>query len=103
MLSEINYENINPAKWTTDKEKNEMVKQLLHNYSIKVNDLTGLYKRRKFSLTVGDELPAGIMRMAKVYVAKKRKLKVGDKMAGNLSEYRSEEHTSELQSPCNLV
>ena len=82
MLSEINYENINPAKWTTDKEKNDLVKQLLHNYSIKANDITGLYKRRKFSLTVGDELPAGIMRMAKVYVAKKRKLKVGDKMAG---------------------
>ncbi len=82
ILSEINYENINPAKWTTDKDKNDAVKQLLHNYSIKVNDITGLYKRRKFSLTVGDELPAGIMRMAKVYVAKKRKLKVGDKMAG---------------------
>jgi len=82
MLVDMNYETVNPNKWTTDKEKNEQIKQLLHNYLMKYNDVTGLYKRRKFSLTVGDELPAGIMQMAKVYIAKKRKLKVGDKMAG---------------------
>jgi DNA-directed RNA polymerase subunit beta len=55
---------------------------LLHNHSIKYNDLLGAYKRKKFNLTVGDELPAGIVQLAKVYIAKKRKLKVGDKMAG---------------------
>jgi len=82
MLSEINYETINPDKWTTDKDKNDQIKQLLHNFNIKFNDVTGLYKRKKFALMVGDELPAGIMQLAKVYIAKKRKLKVGDKMAG---------------------
>jgi len=82
MLADMNYETVNPNKWTTDKEKNDQIKQLLHNYTIKYNDVTGIYKRRKFSLTVGDELPAGIMQLAKVYIAKKRKLKVGDKMAG---------------------
>ena len=82
MLADMNYETVNPNKWTTDKEKNDQIKQLLHNYTIKFNDVTGIYKRRKFSLTVGDELPAGIMQLAKVYIAKKRKLKVGDKMAG---------------------
>ncbi len=82
MLTEINYETVNPAKWTTDKDRNEQIKQLLHNYTIKFNDVTGIYKRKKFALTVGDELPAGIVQMAKVYIAKKRKLKVGDKMAG---------------------
>ena len=82
MLTEINYETVNPAKWTTDKDRNEQIKQLLHNYTIKYNDVTGIYKRKKFALTVGDELPAGIIQLAKVYIAKKRKLKVGDKMAG---------------------
>ncbi|HNP98673.1 MAG TPA: DNA-directed RNA polymerase subunit beta, partial [Bacteroidia bacterium] len=82
MLSEINYETVNPDKWTTDKEKNDQIKQLLHNFNIKFNDVTGIYKRKKFALTVGDELPAGIVQLAKVYIAKKRKLKVGDKMAG---------------------
>ena len=82
MLSEINYDTVNPDKWTTDKEKNDQIKQLLHNFTIKFNDITGLSKRMKFALTVGDELPAGIVQLAKVYIAKKRKLKVGDKMAG---------------------
>ena len=82
MLSEINFDNVNADKWTTDKEKNDQIKQLLHNYTIKFNDISGLFKRKKFALTVGDELPAGIVQLAKVYIAKKRKLKVGDKMAG---------------------
>ncbi len=82
MLSEINYDTINPDKWTTDKDKNDQIKQLLHNYGIKFNDIFGLSKRNKFALSVGDELPAGIVQLAKVYIAKKRKLKVGDKMAG---------------------
>jgi DNA-directed RNA polymerase subunit beta len=82
ILQDINYETINPAKWTTDREKNDLIKQLVHNYNIKVSDLSGVHKRKKFALTVGDELPPGIMKLAKVYIAKKRKLTVGDKMAG---------------------
>ncbi|MCO4293882.1 DNA-directed RNA polymerase subunit beta [Solitalea sp. MAHUQ-68] len=82
MLVELNYENINPNKWTTDKDKNDQIKLLLHNYGIKVNEELGDYRRQKFAISVGDELPSGIVQMAKVYVAKKRKLKVGDKMAG---------------------
>ncbi|MEO5570177.1 MAG: DNA-directed RNA polymerase subunit beta [Bacteroidia bacterium] len=82
ILQDIDYSTINPTKWTTDKEKNEMINQLLHNYNIKVNDTIGSFKRKKFALTIGDELPAGIVQLAKVYIAKKRKLKVGDKMAG---------------------
>ena len=59
-----------------------MVKQLLHNFNLKATELLGYYKREKYSLSVGDELPTGIIKLAKVYLAKKRKLKVGDKMAG---------------------
>ncbi len=69
-------------KWTTDQSKNDLVRNMLHNYKIKVSDLRGLYRRKKFTVSVGDELPPGIVRLAKVYIAKKRKLKVGDKMAG---------------------
>jgi len=82
VLSGIEYANINPGKWTTDKDTNELIKILVHNYTIKANDILGAYKRKKFALTVGDELPAGIVQLAKIYIAKKRKLKVGDKMAG---------------------
>ncbi|MGB5700797.1 MAG: DNA-directed RNA polymerase subunit beta, partial [Muriicola sp.] len=70
------------GSWTTDKATNHMVADLLHNYKIKLNDLQGNLRRDKFTISVGDELPAGIMKLAKVYIAKKRKLKVGDKMAG---------------------
>ncbi len=70
------------GSWTTDKETNTYVADLLHNYKIKLNDLQGNLRRDKFTISVGDELPAGIMKLAKVYIAKKRKLKVGDKMAG---------------------
>jgi DNA-directed RNA polymerase subunit beta len=81
-LQDIDFLNINPNKWTTDKKKNDSIKLLLHNYAIKFKQIDGVYKRKKYSLTIGDELPAGIVRLAKVYVAKKRKIKVGDKMAG---------------------
>ena len=81
-LEKIDFSNVNPNKWTTDKELNEKIKTLLHNYYIKFNDLLGGFKRKKYALTIGDELPAGIVQLAKVYIAKKRKLKVGDKMAG---------------------
>ena len=70
------------GSWTTDKELNDLVGELVHNYKIKVNDLQGSLRRQKFTISVGDELPAGILKLAKIYIAKKRKLKVGDKMAG---------------------
>jgi len=70
------------GSWTTDKELNSLVGELVHNYKIKVNDLQGSLRRQKFTISVGDELPAGILKLAKIYIAKKRKLKVGDKMAG---------------------
>ncbi|AOW19004.1 DNA-directed RNA polymerase subunit beta [Polaribacter vadi] len=70
------------GSWTTDKDLNTLVGELVHNYKIKVNDLQGSLRRQKFTISVGDELPAGILKLAKIYIAKKRKLKVGDKMAG---------------------
>ncbi len=76
------YTRITLGTWTTDAEKNDLISTLIHNYKIKVSDLLGIYKRSKFAISIGDELPAGIVKMAKVYIAKKRKLKVGDKMAG---------------------
>jgi len=81
-LSEVDYNTVNPNKWTTDKDKNEMIKVLINNYIIKHKELLGKFNRIKFTSMVGDDLPAGIVQMAKVYIAKKRKLKVGDKMAG---------------------
>jgi DNA-directed RNA polymerase subunit beta len=76
------YSRIVGGKWTTDDERNDKIDTVIHNYKIKVNDIQGMYRRKRFAITVGDELPAGIMKLAKVYIAKKRKLKVGDKMAG---------------------
>ena len=81
-LQDVDFMNVNPNKWTTDKKKNDSIKLLLHNYIIKYKEIDGVYKRRKYNITIGDELPAGIVRLAKVYIAKKRKVKVGDKMAG---------------------
>jgi DNA-directed RNA polymerase subunit beta len=81
-LISIDYSIVNPLNWTSEQDINQLIIRLLHNFNIKANDLLGIYKRKKFHISVGDELPAGIVRLAKVYVAKKRKLKVGDKMAG---------------------
>jgi DNA-directed RNA polymerase subunit beta len=81
-LIAVDYSIINPSNWTSDIEVNTLIGRVIHNFNIKANDLLGTYKRKKFHISVGDELPAGIIKMAKVYVAKKRKLKVGDKMAG---------------------
>ena len=81
-LGIIDYSIVNPSNWTSDENKNKLVQQVIHNFTIKANDLLGNYKRKKFHISVGDELPAGIVKLAKVYLAKKRKLKVGDKMAG---------------------
>jgi DNA-directed RNA polymerase subunit beta len=82
LLQDIDFQNINPNKWTTDKDKNDIIKTLIHNYIIKHKEIDAIYKRKKYSITIGDELPAGIVQLAKVYVAQKRKVKVGDKMAG---------------------
>ena len=82
-LSSIeDYTHLIAGGWTTDDHTNTLVNDLIHNYKIKLNDLQGALRRDKFTLSVGDELPAGIMKLAKIYIAKKRKLKVGDKMAG---------------------
>ncbi|WP_411767700.1 DNA-directed RNA polymerase subunit beta [Winogradskyella sp. A3E31] len=83
MLNAVDdYTHLTSGKWTTDDATNALVEDLIHNYKIKENDLQGSLRREKFTISVGDELPAGIIKLAKVYVAKKRKLKVGDKMAG---------------------
>ncbi len=82
LLMGIDYTVVNPNKWTTDKDKNDLIKTLINNYNIKNKELLGIVNRKKFVASVGDDLPNGIIQMAKVYVAKKRKLKVGDKMAG---------------------
>ena len=83
LLNEVDdYSHLAKADWSVDKKINSLAKTLLHNYKIKENDLQGMLRREKFTITVGDELPSGIMKLAKVYIAKKRKLKVGDKMAG---------------------
>jgi len=82
LLGVEDYTHLTKGTWTTTKETNFMIADLIHNYKIKENDLQGSLRREKFTISVGDELPAGILKLAKVYVAKKRKLKVGDKMAG---------------------
>ncbi len=81
-IKSIDYITVNPLNWTTDEKMNDLVNQLLHNYNIRYNEEIGRYKREKFNITIGDELPNGVLKLAKVYLASKRKLKVGDKMAG---------------------
>jgi len=83
MLNSVSdYTHLTKGSWTTDVTLNALIGELIHNYKIKVSDLQGSLRRSKFTVTIGDELPAGILKLAKIYVAKKRKLKVGDKMAG---------------------
>ncbi|MCU4154438.1 DNA-directed RNA polymerase subunit beta [Carboxylicivirga sp. A043] len=82
ILNDIDYINVNPNKWTTDKDKNELIAKVIHNYRMKYKELEAKEKRQKYNVTIGDELPAGIVQLAKVYIAKKRKITVGDKMAG---------------------
>ena len=81
-LYSINYENIDPTGWTTDEHCNELIKTLINNFVISYKEYDAELKRQKYNITIGDELPTGIMQLAKVYVAKKRKIRVGDKMAG---------------------
>ena len=82
LASVEDYTHLTKGLWTTTKEINESIANLIHTYKIKENDLQGTLRREKFTISVGDELPAGIKKLAKIYIAKKRKLKVGDKMAG---------------------
>ena len=82
LASVEDYTHLTKGSWTTTKDINDSIANLIHNYKIKENDLQGTLRREKFTISVGDELPAGIKKLAKIYIAKKRKLKVGDKMAG---------------------
>jgi DNA-directed RNA polymerase subunit beta len=83
MLQNIeDYAHFTKGAWTTDDYTNNLISELLHNFKIKLNDLQGVLRRHKFTISVGDELPKGVVKLAKIYIAKKRKLKVGDKMAG---------------------
>ncbi|HIT16506.1 MAG TPA: DNA-directed RNA polymerase subunit beta [Candidatus Avimuribaculum pullicola] len=82
VLSNINYEAVNLSKWTTDAHRNDMIRAMITNYLRKYKEIDAELRRKKFDISIGDELPSGIMQMAKVYVAKKRKIGVGDKMAG---------------------
>ena len=81
-LEEVDYLSVSPGKWTADKEKSDVVKALINNFVAKYKELDAALKREKYNITNGDELPSGIVQLAKVYIAKKRKLRVGDKMAG---------------------
>ena len=78
----LDYETVNLSKWTDDERINNMVGELITNYLRKSKEIDSELRRKKFDITIGDELPSGIMQMAKVYIAKKRKIGVGDKMAG---------------------
>jgi len=81
-LQEVDYMVVNPGKWTTDNDKNNLIYQLVLNYIEKYKEFEAVARRKRYNVTIGDELPAGIIQLAKVYVAKKRKLQIGDKMAG---------------------
>ena len=82
ILREIDYDTINLSKWTSDAHKNDMIRDCIVNYLRKKKEIETELRRKKNDISIGDDLPSGIMQMAKVYVAKKRKISVGDKMAG---------------------
>ena len=82
VLMNIDYMSVNSYKWTSDPEINEMIVTMINNYNVKYKKILGVFSRKKNVASVGDELPNGIVQMAKVYVAQKRKLNIGDKMAG---------------------
>jgi DNA-directed RNA polymerase subunit beta len=81
-LQELDYLNIDPSKWTTDKAKNDLIFRLVNNFIMKQKEAESVSRRERYNVTIGDELPAGIIQLAKIYIAKKRKLQIGDKMAG---------------------
>ncbi len=82
LLGDLDFSVTDGNNWTKDEDTNKLVKIMLHNFNMRMNEETGRFKREKFNISIGDELPAGVLKLAKVYIAKKRKLKVGDKMAG---------------------
>mgnify|MGYP002624491988 FL=1 len=82
VLKNLDYQGIQSNNWTNDEHKNTLISKLIMNYIRKYKLMDAELKRRKFAITIGDELPSGILQMAKVYVAKKRKIGVGDKLAG---------------------
>ena len=82
VLKDIDYDTINLSRWTTDAHKNDLIRQTIVNYLRKSKEIDAELRRKKFDISIGDELPSGIMQIAKVYIAKKRKIGVGDKMAG---------------------
>ncbi|MCG6185821.1 DNA-directed RNA polymerase subunit beta [Maribellus maritimus] len=81
-LQELDYLNVNPSKWTTDKDKNDLIFRVINNFIMKYKEAEAVSRRERYNVTIGDELPAGIIQLAKIYIAKKRKLQIGDKMAG---------------------
>ena len=81
-LKEIDYDTINLSKWTADAHKNDLIRATIVNYLRKSKEIEASHRRKKYDISIGDDLPSGIMKLAKVYVAKKRKISVGDKMAG---------------------
>ena len=81
-LKEIDYDTINLSKWTSDAHKNDLIRATIVNYLRKSKEIEAAHRRKKYDISIGDDLPSGIMKLAKVYVAKKRKISVGDKMAG---------------------
>ncbi|WP_372934305.1 DNA-directed RNA polymerase subunit beta, partial [Mariniphaga sediminis] len=81
-LQEIDYLSVNPSKWTTDKQKNDLIFKVINNYIMKHKEAEAFARRERYNVTIGDELPAGIIQLAKIFIAKKRKLQIGDKMAG---------------------
>ena len=82
MLKNLDYEGIQSNNWTEDEHTNKLIQDLIMNFIRKYKQMDAEMKRRKFAITIGDDLPSGILQMAKVYVAKKRKIQVGDKLAG---------------------
>lgn len=81
-LMNLDYEGIQSNGWTDDEHTNSLIQQLIMNYIRKFKQMDAELKRKKFAITIGDELPSGVLQMAKVYIAKKRKIQVGDKLAG---------------------
>ena len=82
VLKEIDYDTINLSKWTNDQHKNDLIRETIVNYLRRSKEIEAELRRKKFDISMGDDLPTGIMQIAKVYIAKKRKIGVGDKMAG---------------------
>ena len=79
---QVDFLSVDPNKWTTNKNNNELIIKIIQGYIRKYNEIFGEYRRKRFAITIGDELPSGVLQLATVYIAKKRKVKVGDKLAG---------------------